>query len=228
MLRRLPSILVVLALGTVPPLAGQDASLESRLPPEVLTAVQPVLDAARRDSLPLAPLESKILEGIAKGVPAERIAPVTERLALELRNARSLLRQELPATPLAGGEVSGAALAMRQGVPPGQLARLWENRPAQSLEIPLAVVGELARRGIPAEEAVEVMRVALEAGTPMSAAAQLPSRMDLTLSGAPAPQAALLEALRNLGIPIPPHAGGGRPGAPPGRPPGVGGGRPGG
>lgn len=218
---------VLFLVGTIPA-AGQDTDLESRLPPEVLSAVQPILDAARRDSLPLAPLESKILEGVAKGVPAQRIVPVTQRLADELRTTRGLLREALPSAALAGGEVSGAALAMRQGVPPGQLARLWENRPAHSLEIPLAVVGELARRGIPAEEAVEVMRHALQTGASMSAAAQLPSRMDLSMTGAPAPQAALLEALRTLGIPIPPHAGGGRPGSPPGRPPGVGGGLPGG
>jgi len=188
------------------PVAAQDATFESRLPREVLTAVQPVLEAARRDSLPVSELQSKILEGVAKGVPSDRIVTVLSSLSRELRTARTALRTAMPNMELADGEVLGTALATRHGVPTEQLLTLWENRPADgSLEVPLVIVGELSRRGIAPTDAVDLMNHVLRSGTALSTAAQLPSKLDLFLPNAGAPHAALLEALRSLGIPRPPR-----------------------
>lgn len=213
---RRPVLLAVFGvlLGVVTPGAAQESALQDRVPADVLATVRPLLEGARRDSLPVGALESKVLEGVAKGVDAARIGAAVRTLAQELRTARVLLRTALPEAPLADGEVSSAALAIRQGVAGERLVTLWEHRPPSgSLEIPLAVTGELARRGIDPDAAVDLMGHILETGTPLGRAAQIPNRLDLHLPGAGAPQAALLEALRSLGIPDPP--GRGPPGGPP-------------
>lgn len=198
----------VLAPG---PLHGQTRDLAARLDPELLRAVQPILESAREDSLPLAALESKVLEGAAKGVPIEQIRAAALRLASELRYARGVLRAGLPEVALAEGEITATALAIRQGVPPEELLGLWQAGGEHgSLEIPLVVVGELVRRGIPSDASVRLMIHAIESGTPLNTAAQIPSKLDFHLPGATGPQAALHQAFRSLGIPLPPR--GGRPG----------------
>lgn len=206
---RAMAVWVALASLLVPgSLSGQSPDLVARLDPQLLESVRPILEAARQDSLPVATLESKILEGVAKGVPAPRIREVSFRLADELRSARALLRASMPTVPLAGGEISAAAMAIRHGVPADRLVELWQTEPGgRSLEIPVVVVAELVRRGISADASIALMTHAMEAGTPMNRAAQIPAKLDLMLPSAGAPQAALLEALRSLGIPIPPWAG---------------------
>ncbi len=191
--------------------AGQEWDAAAHLDPQILAALRPVLNAAVRDSLPLAALESKILEGVAKGIEVDRIREVAMGLANELHAARSGLRNAFPDAPLAGTEVSAAALAMRHGVPLESLLALWEARPPSgSLEIPLVVVGELARRGGPVDMAVETMTNILGSPVPLDLAAQIPARMDQILPTTGTPAAALVEALRSLRIPP----------APPGRRPG--------
>lgn len=191
--------------------AGQEWDAAAHLDPQILAALRTVLDAAVRDSLPLAPLESKILEGVAKGIEVDRIREVAMSLAEELRAARWGLRNVLPDAPLADTEVSAAALAIRHGVPVEGLLALWEARPPSgSLEIPLVVVGELARRGVPVDMAVETMTNILGSPVPLDLAAQIPARMDQILPTTGTPAAALVEALRSLRIPP----------APPGRRPG--------
>jgi hypothetical protein len=200
------------------PAGAQEAELRSRVPPDVYDAVSPLLEEARRDSIPLEALESKILEGVAKQVPTPRIRAVALEMAGELRAARGMLRAALPDAPLAGGEVRAAATAMRQGVPGQELVRLWAERPdAASLEIPLTVVGELARRGVEPGVAVDIMGHLVASGSPMDAAARIPAQLDLIRAQGGPPGQGVREALQSLNLPAPPR------GPPPGRGPGRGG-----
>jgi hypothetical protein len=193
---------LVFSLLVATPLSGQVAPLSSRVDAVTLREVQPVLDGAARDSLPVAALESKVLEGVAKGVQPQQIGVVVRGLADELRAARMTLRNELPGRRIVGGEVVAAAMAQRQGVGPGALRTLAESSPeGASLEIPMTVLGELVRRGVAVDEATAAVSQVVRAGVPMQVAAQLPGRMDGVMqSGAP-PGRALAEALRNLNVP---------------------------
>lgn len=198
--------------------AAQDATLRARVDAETLAMVTPVLEAAVRDSLPVAPLRAKILEGAAKNRPAGMIAQVVGRLSDDLRATRSTLRTRLPAVAIGGEELTAAALARQQGVPDDALVELWNARPpGQSLEIPVTVLAELVRRGVPAAGASALMRHVLDAGVPLDRAAQIPGRFDGAARPGVGPPEALERALRDLNIPGPPE---GR-GPPPGRgPPG--------
>ncbi len=195
-------LLVALCIGFPRATDGQDPDFASRLDAVTLAAVQPILDAATRDSLPVQALQSKALEGVAKNVPSGRIGQVVADLAAEFRSARSALRTGLPSQALSDGEVVAAAMAARQGIAFDVLHALWESRPnGSSLEVPVTVLSELVRRGIPIEEAASLMTHVVRTSVPLPLAAQIPGKFDGALgSGAP-PAAALVEALRALNIP---------------------------
>lgn len=183
---------------------GQDPDFISRLDAVTLAAVQPLLDAATRDSLPVQTLQSKVLEGLAKNVRSGQIAQVVAGLADEFRSARSALRTGLPSQALVDGEVVAAAMAARQGIGFDALQALWESRPnGGSLEVPVTVLSELVRRGIPVEEAVTLMTHVVRTSVPLWLAAQIPGKFDGALGSGVPPAAALVEALRVLDIPNP-------------------------
>ena len=196
--------LLLAAILFAQPLAGQGTSL-ARVDAATLREVQPVLEAAARDSLPVVAIESKVLEGVAKRVQPAQIGEVVRQLAEELRAARGTLREELPGRPIVDGEVVAAAMAARQGVGRDVLRVLLESSPAGgSLEIPMTVLGELVRRGVPAEDASLAIAEVVRSGVPMHIAAQIPGRMDGAMRPGSPPGQALAAALRELDIPGPP------------------------
>ena len=203
--RQAAALSLAVAFGLPAAASGQAGDFGARLDAATRAAVQPTLDAAERDSLPLGALRSKVLEGVAKGVAPDRIGTVVSELARELRASRTLLRLEVPDGPIADGEVVAVALATRQGVDPEVVRALWESRPnGGSLEIPVTVLGELVRRGVPVDDASSVMAHVVRSAVPLQLAAQLPGKVDGALGAGAQPSAALGEALRALEIPTPP------------------------
>lgn len=201
-----PTFLVGLGLlVAVQAAAGQSAELLSRIDEQTAAAVTPVLEEARRDSLPVGALESKVLEGVAKGVAAQRIAQALTGLAAEFRAVRTALRERLPSTAFSDAEIVAAARAVRQGVTEDAIGALWRARPEpMPLEVPVTVLGELVRRGIPVDDASELMTHVIETEVPLHLAAQIPGKIDGALGTAGTPVDALAQALRVLEIPNPP------------------------
>lgn len=182
-----------------------DAGLDERVDARTLDLVRPALEAAARDSLPVGPLRAKVLEGSAKNRPPELIARVTHQLVDELRATRTALRDELPGEAISGEELVAASLARQQGVPMDAVVQLWSSRPAgTSLQIPVTVLAELVRRGVPVDGASALMRHVLSTGVPLERAAQIPGRFDGARGPDVAPPQALERALRDLNIPGPP------------------------
>lgn len=211
-MRRFAALAVSLGVFGSPWAAYAQASgFEARVPAEVLAAVAPTLESAAADGLPLGALHDKVLEGLAKGVPPDRIGQVVRDLAREFGTVRATMAQQLPGVALDDGEVVAATMAARQGVSPEVLATVWQSRAGSaSLEVPITVLGELVRRGIEVPDAVNVMSHVVRTRVPMSVAAQIPGKLDGARgSGAP-PGAALGQALRMLNIPDPPGRGRGR------------------
>jgi len=189
---------IALAWGALAPAAAQ-------LDPTVRDALRPVLETARRDSVPVEVLEAKALEGVAKRRPTPVIVAAVQRLAGELRDARAALRAAAPTAALSAGELVAVAEAVRLGTP-------WEDvrslraaaEPATSLEIPFAVLGALVERGVPAAEARAVIQEMVKAGVAQSRMVEVPARIDVALRVGAAPIPALNSALQGLGIPVPP------------------------
>lgn len=208
-MRRFLSCALLLALAAGAPLAAQQRPpLESRLDAQTLAALRPMLEAARREGLPVRALEDKALEGAAKRVPPPRILAAVEQLAIELREVRTVLREAAPNAALADGEIVAAAVARREGAPAAELAALRRSAPPNaSLEIPFALLGELVVRGIPADEARRVIEHMLAAGVSQEQFVLIPDRVDAALRVGAPPGAALGSALAGLGIPPPPAPG---------------------
>jgi hypothetical protein len=186
-------------------LIAQDAEFESRLDAATLAAVRPILDAAERDSLPRQALQSKVLEGLAKDVAPEQIGRVVSGLALELRSARSGLRGRLPDQPLFDGEVVAVATAARHGIGIDVVQSPWASRTdGASLEVPVTVLGELVRRGVPVDDAANLMTHVVATSVPLPVAAQIPGKFDGAIGSGASAAAALGRALRALNIPSPP------------------------
>jgi len=187
--------IVVLLCAGVLPLAGQQR-LEQRLDAPTIAALRPLFELARRDSVPVAALEDKALEGAAKRIPPERIVAAVQQLARDLRDARGLLRGARPRGPISDGEILAAADAPRRGVPAAEIAALGAHAPpAMSLLVPLTVLGDLVQRGIPAAEARRVIEELLGAGISPEQLAEIPPRVDVALRVGAQPREAFFNAL---------------------------------
>jgi hypothetical protein len=196
----------VLLLPAVTSLAAQqEGPLRHRLDAATYAALQPILDAARRDSVPLTALETRALLGASRRRPGSEIVESVRNLADQLRAARRVLRQAAPAAPLSDGEVFAAAEALRRGVPAEDLARIRERAPERrTLEIPFAVLGELVGRGVPAGDARAVIEHLVVSDVPAERLVEIPARVDIALRVGAPPVAALTSALQRLGLPAPP------------------------
>lgn len=194
------SFIVAVILGHLAVTAAvAQTALEQRLDPQTLAALRPVLDSARADSLPVQALVDKALEGVAKHVPPVRIVAAVRQLAVELGDARHLLRSAAPSVVPSDGETVAAADAGRRGVPATELTALRSHvPPTTGLVVGYTVLGDLVQRGIDADQARVVIEQLLEAGVAPEQVAEIPARMDVGLRvGAPP-----LDALRSA-LPIP-------------------------
>jgi hypothetical protein len=141
------AVMLVVALV---PRAGraQEARLVGRLSPAARTAVENVLDSARREGLPLEPLVDRALEGAAKGADDARILAAVRRLAGDLAAAR-----EAFGPGVADAEIAAGAAALRVGARPEDLTRLRTLRPGTSVTIAAAVLTDLVALGVPPDTA---------------------------------------------------------------------------
>lgn len=151
----------VLALAAaVVPLAAQEGDprldrIRAELPEPAAEQIQARIEEARTAGLPVEALLDKAVEGIAKRIPAPRIAGAVDQLAQELERARDLLRDGVPAPPT---DVAAVADAMRRGVPESAIRRLAERAgPEEPTALAVHTMGDLMDRGVPADQAVAVL-----------------------------------------------------------------------
>ncbi|MBW1877525.1 MAG: hypothetical protein JRI25_28190 [Deltaproteobacteria bacterium] len=90
--------------------AGSALAVEPDLPDQVAEQVR----AAEQVGLPVAPLQQKAREGLAKGLPPERIAPVLRRLTEQMRAAEGALGDAAQG-PDRGEMLHAAAMARQAG-----------------------------------------------------------------------------------------------------------------
>jgi hypothetical protein len=146
------------------PARAQDENAEARLrralPPEDAARVRELAGELEREGIPPALVRRKALEGVAKGVPPERILAALDEYAGRLRGARSLIGPER-----SGASLAAAAEASRRGVPPDAIRELAQRRERQrELAVPLIVLGELVEAGVPTGRALAAVEDALDRG----------------------------------------------------------------
>jgi hypothetical protein len=154
----------LLAFGAPPVAAQVDpvARLAEALPADVAVQVIERVDAARSAGLPARALASLALEGVAKGRSATDVLAAVDLLAGDMDRARAAL--EAAGRAPGAGEVEAATAAMRMGVDGSAVSELARSGPSgRSLAVPLLVLGSLAERGLPSDEALAAVRDRLQA-----------------------------------------------------------------
>lgn len=151
---------VLLALVAVVPVAAQQEDprvdrIRGGLPATMAQQIEQSVAEARANGLPFEALLDKAVEGIAKGVPAPRIAGAVAELAEELATAQSILADGTPPTPT---DVTAVADAMRRGVPEPAIRRVaGQAEPGEPVALAVHTMGDLMDRGVPVQQAVAVL-----------------------------------------------------------------------
>lgn len=171
-------------------LAAGKPTTPPRLDPATAAEVERIVEAARADGLPTAPLKSKALEGAAKGSPPARIVAVVRAHAAALAEARTAL-----GVSSASAELEAGAVALLAGVPPDSLARLRAARPGRSIVVPLVVIADLIARRVPPPAAATSVLLASRAGVADPELLRMRSRVERDIaSGVPPASAAALRS----------------------------------
>jgi hypothetical protein len=192
-LRRLPLAAALCALCGVaplsaqtpgqaaPPAAGshaQDPSerLRAVLPADVAERVLATIAEARARQLPAQALEMRALKFSLRGESPAKIERAVAEHSARLSEANSDLRKGRR-TPPSGEEIEAGAEALRQGVDGASVSALAKSAPSgRSLAVPLYVLGELATRGLPSDEALARVVERLAARASDSELSTLPER----------------------------------------------------
>jgi hypothetical protein len=150
-------------------------------------AVEREIALAEAKGLPVQPLVSKAMEGVAKQATGERIRVAVASQAKRLEQARTLLAP----SPSVAELVSGAD-ALAVGVPPAMLKQIRATWPrSQSVVMPLDVLTELVARGIPAKRALDQLTTLMVAGASPAQIAGLGASVQADVASGLAPDAAL-------------------------------------
>src|SRR3954469_13628593 len=82
---------LALALAALAPAGAQDPRLGMKLDAPTIAAIQAILDTARAQGIPEAPLREKMYQGAAMGVDGPRIVAAVRSLATEMASAHLVL-----------------------------------------------------------------------------------------------------------------------------------------
>ena len=153
-------ITLALAGAAIAPVGAQDPRIGNRLDAPSRTAITALVDSARAQGLPVAPLMEKVDEGMAKGADGPRIVAAVRSLALEMASAHRAL-----GTVATVDEIKAAASAMHAGVPAVELGKLKKQSGLRrSLTLPFTVLADIVSRGVPVETAARAIRSLMGAG----------------------------------------------------------------
>lgn len=156
--------------------------LKQVLPPDVAERVLARIADARARQLPAEALENRALKFAAKGVAPLDIERSLNEHAERMGTARSALAGARAAKPRAD-EIEAGAEAIRKGVDGTAVAQLAKAAPNRSLAVPLFVIGSLADRGLPSDEALQRVLDRLEARASDAELERLPAEVPSRAGG---------------------------------------------
>lgn len=129
--------------------------LKQVLPADVAERVLARIADARARQLPAEALENRALKFAAKGVAPLDIERSLNEHAQRMGTARNAIARGRAGQPR-GDEIEAGAEAIRKGVDAAAVSRLAKAAPSKrSLAVPLYVIGSLADRGFPSDEALD-------------------------------------------------------------------------
>ena len=123
--------------------------------------VQRTLARARQADIPVELLESKIAEGLAKGVPMDRIAAALQNRLEILERVRQNID---PQRQFTSEELNVSADALAAGVEESALRTISGNAPRERRSAAIAALSQLVRLGHPSADALRRVTDALNRG----------------------------------------------------------------
>lgn len=138
---------------------AQDPRFGNKLDAPSRVAISAIVDSARAQGIPFAPLMEKVQEGLSKGADSPRIVAAVRTLAGELASAHRALGAVASAD-----EIKAAASAMHAGVPAAELGRMKKQSGLRSLALPFTVLADIVSRGVPVGTAANAIRAMVGAG----------------------------------------------------------------
>jgi hypothetical protein len=142
-------------------LAAQGDPRLQRVDPDARAEVARVIDSLHAVGVPAEPLIDKALEGTAKHASAALIAAAVRGWGSQLATSRATLGPRADTD-----EVIAGGSALRGGVSATVLAQIAESRPGKDMLLPLTILGELIRLGMPVDSAAAaVLRVSQRHGS---------------------------------------------------------------
>lgn len=159
--RKLPRSAALIALCVATPLAAQTNTaqdpadrLRQVLPSAVAERVLAIVADARARQLPADALEMRALKFAVRGEAPEDIERAVTEHAARMGVANAALGEGRGVRPT-GEEIEAGAEALRQGVDGSAVSALAKSAPSgRSLVVPLYVIGQLAARGLPSDQAL--------------------------------------------------------------------------
>lgn len=133
---------------TVSTKARQAVFDASRFDSLTANALRLLFEDASELGLPVRPLINRSLEGASRRSPGDRILRVVREHALALQEAKRALGDRATEDELEAG-----AIAVRAGLDWRAVESVRTSRPTGSVVVPLVVLTDLVRRGIPATKA---------------------------------------------------------------------------
>lgn len=194
---------------------GPIEKLRSVLPADMAAQVVPIVRDAMAHDLPGSAVANVALQGMAMGRSGADVRAAAESMVADLRAAHDAMVQAGHApTP---GETQAGAIAMRQGVDGSTVSALASSTPAgRSLAVPLAVIGALVNRGLPASDALQAVERRIQSHSSDQQLADLPEGAGRMLSRGlkPAEVGTALAGMR-AGFTVPANGVATPPGGPP-------------
>ncbi len=157
--------LMAAALLPVSAAAQQDPSdrLTEVLPSGVSEQILLHIATARARELPTQALANLALEGVAKGRSGDEVLAAVALLVGDMGRAQDAL-QAAGRVP-GEGEVEAATAALRMGVDGATISAFASSQPSgRTLLVPMLVIGGLAERGLPSDQALAAVNDRLLAG----------------------------------------------------------------
>lgn len=125
----------------------------SRFDSLTASALRSLFDEAAEMGLPVRPLINRALEGAARRMPGDRILRVVREHAIALQTAKRALGERSTEDELEAG-----AIAVRAGLDERTLETVRNARPAGQAVVPLVVLTDIVRRGVPAPTARDAVQ----------------------------------------------------------------------
>jgi hypothetical protein len=212
-MRKLIPLAMVAMIGAVPAtLSAQAATAQAQ--------IEAALERVQKAGIPADLVQMKVLEGQAKGIPADRIATAATHRATALVRAQDALNRA--GVQPTRDDLAAGADALGSGVSEAILTALANATPGEHRAVAISVLGALSAEGVLPEQALQGIQRALAQGP--EALANLPAQAAAARGqGGPPSQAGQGQRGQPEGVPAPgnrPQTG--RPGATPpaGGPPG--------